>query len=143
MNDQIRIVIDTNIWISYLIGQTLSHLTERILTERIKILFSEELLAELVEVLHRRKFKKYFTSENIQELIGLIDAKNFESIEITSQVKACRDEKDNFLLDLCVSGNADYLVTGDADLLVLNPFQHTEIIDYRSFEKVLEKLKIE
>lgn len=140
MQDQIRVVIDTNIWISYLIGQTLSGLTDHILTERVKILFSEELMAELFEVLQRKKFKKYFTSENIHELIGLIDAK-FDCIEVTKQVKACRDEKDNFLLDLCVSGNADYLVTGDADLLELNPFQQTAIIDYRSFEKVLEQLK--
>lgn len=140
MQDQIRVVIDTNIWISYLIGQTLSGLTDHILTERVKILFSEELMAELFEVLQRKKFKKYFTSENIHELIGLIDA-NFDCIEVTRQVKACRDEKDNFLLDFCVSGKADYLVTGDADLLELNPFQQTAIIDYRSFEKVLEELK--
>jgi putative PIN family toxin of toxin-antitoxin system len=142
MNDQTRVVIDTNIWISYLVGQTLSGLTDQILNERIIILYSEELLAELVEVLHRQKFKKYFTSENIQELISLIDAK-FEHVEVTKHIKACRDEKDNFLLDLCISGNADYLVTGDADLLVLNPFLQTEIIDYRSFEKVVTELKTE
>lgn len=138
MQSQIRVVIDTNIWISYLIGQALADLTDQILSERIKILFSEELLTELIEVLHRPKFKKYFTSESIQELIGLIDAK-FEIIPITAQVNACRDEKDNFLLDLCISGNADYLVTGDADLLELHPFHQTAILDYRSFEKILEK----
>lgn len=63
-----------------------------------------------------------------------------EFVGITERVKVCRDEKDNFLLDLCLSGNADYLVTGDADLLTLNPFKKTEIIDYRSFEKVLRQL---
>ena len=43
------------------------------------------------------------------------------------------------LLD-CVSGNADYLVTGDEDLLVLNPFKGIQIIDYNSFQNILEKL---
>ena len=51
MQNQIRVVIDTNIWISYLIGQTLSHLTDQIINNRIKILLSDELLAELLEVL--------------------------------------------------------------------------------------------
>lgn len=67
MKDKIRIVIDTNIWISFLIGQTLGDLTEKIIKRRVKILFSDELLAELLEVLHRPKFKKYFTAEAVQE----------------------------------------------------------------------------
>ena len=45
--------------------------------------------------------------------------------------------KDNFILDLCVSGNTDYLITGDGDLLVLNPFRGVEIINFRLFGEIL------
>lgn len=137
MPSSIRVVIDTNIWISFLIGRTLAGLSEAILNDKIKILFSEELLDELIEVLQRPKFKKYFSQDDITELLSLLHAKT-EQIDITTRFSDCRDSKDNFLLDLCVSGNADYLITGDEDLLVMNPFQGVEIVTYRLFQDILQ-----
>jgi putative PIN family toxin of toxin-antitoxin system len=128
-----RVVIDTNIWISFLIGKALGGLSEAIIAERITILFSEELFAELIEVLQRPKFKKYFSSTAIEELIILLYDK-VEWIEITRHFEDCLDKKDNFLLDLSVSGRADYLVTGDEDLLTLNPFHSVKIVSYRTFQ---------
>jgi putative PIN family toxin of toxin-antitoxin system len=128
-----RVVIDTNIWISFLIGKALGGLSEALIAERITILFSEELFAELIEVLQRPKFKKYFSSTAIEELIALLYDK-VEWIEITSHFEDCRDKKDNFLLDLSVYGRADYLVTGDEDLLILNPFHSVKIVSYRTFQ---------
>ncbi len=128
-----RVVIDTNIWISFLIGQTLTGLSVAIISERITILFSEALFAELIEVLQRPKFKKYFSAAAIEELIALLYDK-VEWVEITHHFEDCRDKKDNFMLDLSVSGAADYLVTGDDDLLILNPFHGIEIVSYRTFQ---------
>ncbi len=68
----IRLVIDTNIWISFLIGKTLSVLAEAIVSKNVIILFSVELFEELIEVLQRPRFEKYFSQENIQEFISLI-----------------------------------------------------------------------
>ncbi|MCD6185324.1 MAG: putative toxin-antitoxin system toxin component, PIN family [Deltaproteobacteria bacterium] len=134
--DNIRVVIDTNIYIGFLIGKTLSGLAEAIINDKIKILFSEELFDELLEVLQRPKFKKYFSQKDITELISLLHFKT-EQIKITKHFRDCRDPKDNFLLDLCISGNADYLITGDDDLLVLNPFRGVKIINYRLFQEIL------
>ena len=136
--NNIRVVIDSNIWIGFVIGKALSGLSEA-LNDRIRILFSEELFDELVEVLQRPKFKKYFSQNDIMELISLIHLIT-ERIEIKERFEDCRDPKDNFLLDLCVSGNADYLITGDDDLLALNPFRGVEIINYRNFREILQKL---
>jgi len=133
--NNIRVVIDTNIWIGFLIGKTLSGLSEAISNDNIMIIFSKELFDELFEVLQRPKFNKYFSQENIKELISLLHSKT-ERIEITEHFKDCRDLKDNFILDLCVSGNADYLVTGDDDLLALNPFRGTKIVNYRLFREI-------
>lgn len=131
-----RVVIDTNIWISFLIGKALGGLSEAIISERITILFSEELFAELIEVLQRPKFKKYFPAAAIEELIVLLYDK-VEWVEIACHFEDCRDKKDNFLLDLSVSGHADYLVTGDDDLLILNPFHSVKIVSYRAFQDAL------
>lgn len=49
------------------------------------------------------------------------------------KVNICRDKKDNQVLDLCVVGKADYLVTGDKDLLVLKKFKKTKIVSPREF----------
>ncbi len=134
-----RVVIDTNIWISFLIGKTLIDLRDAIISGRITILFSEELFAELIEVLQRPKFKKYFSATAIEQLIVLLYDR-VEWIEITRHFDDCRDKKDNFLLDLSVSGHADYLVTGDDDLLTLNPFYGIEIVSYRTFQDSLPAL---
>ena len=53
--------------------------------------------------------------------------------EVSETIIACRDLKDDKLLELAVSGNVDFLVTGDKDLLVLNPFRGVEIIAPREF----------
>lgn len=56
-----------------------------------------------------------------------------------STLNFCRDEKDNFLLNLAVDGNADYLITGDKDLLVLEKIEKTKILTYSEFVTEIEK----
>lgn len=56
-------------------------------------------------------------------------------VEVTSIVTACRDPKDNFLLALAKDGKADYLLTGDGDLLELIKFGKTKIVTISSFLK--------
>ncbi|AGF51769.1 slr1327 [Synechocystis sp. PCC 6803] len=135
-NEVIRVVIDTNIWISFLIGKTLQGLNQAIIDNQVVILFSDTLFTELMEVLHHPKFKKYFSGTAIQNLIALLNEK-VELVEVNLHFDSYRDKKDNFLLDLAVSGNANYLVTGDSDLLTLNPFDNVEIISYQHFQAII------
>ncbi len=74
----------------------------------------------------RPKLKKYFLKNDLTDLLNTID-EVAEFVEVTSDVTECRDPKDNFLLSLAVDGNADYLLTGDNDLLVLERIGDTEI----------------
>lgn len=92
--DNIRVVTDTNVWIGFLIGKTLSGLSEAMINNKIKILFSEELFDELV--LQRPKFEKYFSRQNITELISLLHSKT-EQVEITKYFKNCRTVQDKKL----------------------------------------------
>ena len=133
-----RVVIDTNIWISYLIGGLLQGLDEKILSNEVKVVVSEELLKELIEVSKRPKFNKIFTVKRMKELLSLLD--NYAIVVYPSEkVNICRDVKDNFLLDVGLEGKVDYLITGDEDLLALNPFRKIKIVRPKEFEEILKK----
>lgn len=132
-----KVVIDTNIWISYLLGGLLEGLDEKILSGKVKVIVSEEMLKELSEVSNRPKFKNIFTDERLKELFSLLDSYAI-MVSPTRKVDICRDRKDNFLLEVAAEGKADYLITGDEDLIVLNKIDKTRIIKSRDFEKLLE-----
>jgi len=130
-----RIVLDTNLWISFLITKDLSKLDKRIFTGETILIFSQELLHEFITVVSRPKFKKYFSQEEIIEILDIIDQQAI-FVEVTSDIKKCRDEKDNFLLSLAVDGNADFLITGDQDLLELKSIEKTQIVTINQYLEV-------
>ncbi|MDO5524393.1 MAG: putative toxin-antitoxin system toxin component, PIN family [Bacteroidia bacterium] len=129
---KIRVVIDTNLWISFLISKRINELRTLILKKRIVVLFSNELLREFLEVVNRPKFHKHFTSENIKGLLNAFDEFGI-IVETTSLANKCRDKKDNFLLDLSICGKAHYLITGDNDLLVIEKINNTKILTFTEF----------
>ena len=99
------------------------------------ILVSGELVGELIRVLGRDRFDRYVTREERDEFIESL-IRESDLIEITEAVQVCRDLKDDRVLELAVNGNATYIVTGDADLLVLNPFRGVEIVTPAEFLKL-------
>ena len=127
-----KIVLDTNLWISFLISKDFSKLDEIIFSKKAVLIFSQELLDEFLEVVQRPKLRRYFLNEDLETLLETID-EYAEFVMVTSDVGACRDKKDNFLLSLCKDGRVDFLLTGDKDLLILNPFGQTKIISISSF----------
>jgi putative PIN family toxin of toxin-antitoxin system len=135
----LRVVLDTNIWISFMIGKELKGL-EKYLNKKVKIITSSEQIEELVSVLRREKFKKYFLKDDIKELLFLI-MKVSEIVNINHNIYDCRDEKDNFILEMAINGKVDIIVTGDNDLLILHPYKNISIINYKEFEKIMKRLK--
>ena len=121
------VIIDTNLWISFLLTKDLSKFDTIIADKQIKLIFSQELVDEIVEVTQRSKFKKYFDLDDVESLMLKIKARSI-FIKVTSQINACRDPKDNFLLSLSVDGKATHLLTGDKDLLILKKFGKTKIL---------------
>jgi putative PIN family toxin of toxin-antitoxin system len=132
-----KVVIDTNIWISYLLGGLLQRIDEKILSKEVKAVVSDEMLKELSEVLSRPRFKNIFTAGRIKELFSLLDSYAIV-VSPSQKVSVCRDEKDNFLLEVALEGEADYLITGDEDLLVLNPFHNIRIVRPKDFEEIVK-----
>ena len=123
-----RFVVDTNVLISALLfNNSVPFRAIELAEKQGIILYSEATLHELEQVLNRKKFNKYLSLEDRQVfLLKFITAS--ELVSITEKIAVCRDEKDHKFLELAVSGNANVIVTGDLDLLVLNPFQSVEII---------------
>lgn len=125
-------VFDNNVLVSaVLLGGVPRNAFDKLLDTG-TILVSVPFLLELAEVLNREKFNKYVAlDERMRFLVSFL--KVAEIIEINETITVCRDPKDDKLLELAVSGNADFLVTGDKDLLALNPFREVDIITPREF----------
>ena len=135
-----KAVIDTNIWISFLIGKLLAGLDDYILDGLLEVITADEQLEEITSVLRRPKFRQHFSTDDIEEFLSLL-YKSARIVEIHHTIRDCRDEKDNFLLEAAVRGKADYIVTGDKDLLVLNPYRGKKIIGFKEFENIIKGTK--
>lgn len=122
-----RIIIDTNLWISFLLTNDYSKFDALLSGKNIVLLFSQALIDEFVEVAQRPKFKKYFSLDDLEDLLTKVRTKA-EFITVTSNVKICRDHKDNFLLALAQDGKATHLITGDTDLLVVQKIGKCKIV---------------
>ncbi len=128
-----RFVLDTNVLVSgLLIKNSSSFQAIKIAEKQGIILYSEEILLEINQVLNRKKFDKYLTIEERQNFILKLLEKA-ELVQIKEKITICRDSKDNKFLELAVSGKADFIITGDNDLLVLYPFRNIEIITVNDF----------
>lgn len=127
-----KVVIDTNLWISFLISSDYEKLDILFSSGRICLLFSERLFSEFIRTASREKFRKYFSESDIDALSEKM-RKIAKIIRTSSVHTQCRDAKDNFLLDLAVDGKADYLVTGDNDLLILKTIGKTKIARMSEF----------
>jgi hypothetical protein len=131
-----RIIIDTNLWISFLITNDFNKLDHFLNSDKYLVVFSDELFDELLEVVHREKFARYFNDLNIKILVEIINEKAL-FVKVFSIVNVCRDVKDNFLLSLAIDGEVDYLITGDNDLLILKHYQKTSILTINDFISTL------
>jgi uncharacterized protein len=128
-----RIIIDTNLWISYLLTRNAK--LDRLLRDNIvTLLFSQELIMEFIDVARRPKFRKYFSNSDLDSLLVSISTKAI-FIEVFTSIDISPDPKDNFLLALARDGNATHLITGDKELLFLKKLGKTKIVtitDYLS-----------
>ena len=127
-----KVIIDTNLWISFLIGKQISSLKLLLVKGIIEPIFSQQLFDEIILVTQRPKLQKYFSPEQVNDLIDFLKEIGV-LVEIRSSVLVCRDPKDNYLLALAQDSGADYLITGDRDLLIVENFAGTIILTYQDF----------
>jgi uncharacterized protein len=131
-----KIILDTNLWISFLIAKDYDFIDNFIIQKKVLLVFSRELIEEFVVVTSREKFRKYFPKKDVELILNLVETFGL-LVVVTSNVKCCRDAKDNFLLNTSIDSNADFLVTGDKDLLDLKRIGNTEIVTISELKQKL------
>jgi putative PIN family toxin of toxin-antitoxin system len=130
-------VLDSNIWISYLITGRFHILIERILELNLDVVTCSQLIDEISNVLQREKFKKYVAKKEIKESIA-IHLKLCRFVEVLYEADLLTDKKDNFLIALYRSATASKLVTGDKRLLLEAPHHQVNVLTFEEFREQIE-----
>lgn len=126
-------VFDTNVLVSaLLLPDSLPRQALNRAIRRETLLLSYPVVEELTEVLTRKRFRRYVDEDDVRRFLNAL-TQVARWIEVDVQVDACRDPKDNKFLELAVRGNAEYLVSGDEDLLILDPFRGIRILSPSAF----------
>jgi putative PIN family toxin of toxin-antitoxin system len=129
----LRCVFDTNVLVSaLLLPESKPRQALDLALRKGRVLLSLGVLAELYEVLSRTQFRRYIDEEDIRIFLAAL-TREAQWVDVNVQVAACRDPKDDKFLELAVSGHATHIVTGDSDLLALNPFQGIQILSPHTF----------
>ena len=134
-----KVIIDTNLWISFLIGHQ-TQLVRRMLTDlRFDVYVCARLVEEIRDVAERDKIRKYVTQTAIDDLLAIINAFcQFAVIHTEAPATAIRDPKDRYLLSLAETIGADYIVSGDADLTDIGQYDQTRIMKLADFKAMMQ-----
>ena len=131
-NGKIRLVVDVNAWISSLLSPRFQVRLEVVFGVKYQLIVSEQLYRELDRTIRKPHLARQIESEDYTSLVFRLRSVA-ELVDVHSVVEVCRDPKDNFLLALAKDGSADYLITGDADLQVVQKFEKTKIVSLSAF----------
>ena len=128
-----KIIIDTNLWISFLIGLKSSSVIRSILTEgSIEIVMTEILKSEIMAVASRPKFARHFAPKACERLLNFLCARS-KDYPLNNIPQRCRDPKDDSLLELARVADAGILITGDKDLTEMHQLGHCRIMTLAEF----------
>jgi putative PIN family toxin of toxin-antitoxin system len=139
-----RVLIDTNVFISYLLFPTpqgaIGKIFEGLFAGRLTLLMPEELLDEIEATIFRKpKLVQRIGRQRLSEFISLIKELCEEIARIEQPIpQVSRDPKDDYLIVYAVIGEANYLVSGDKDLLVLRQIEKVEILTPQEFATKLQ-----
>jgi uncharacterized protein len=133
----VRVVFDTNVLIAaFLTEGVCSKLLVRARRGEFELFLSSDIIQEFERNL-RKKFS-LSSSEIIDTHTVLIEAAKEIIQKVSPIAPVCRDPEDDKILACAKHVDADYLVTGDQDLLVINRYDRTRIVTPRNFEDIFE-----
>ena len=128
-----KIIIDTNLWISFLIGKRLSVLKSLLTHSNLTFFVCDEILNEIQNISSKQKIRKYVDIDDVIDTLEIIN--NFCQYAIITKkaVSPVRDANDLYLFSLSDTIDANYILTGDKDLLTLQIHNKTKIVTYNEF----------
>lgn len=142
MGKKVKVVFDTNIWVSILLNKVLAReFLPLIRKGQIDLFISEELLKELAKVLTYPKIEKILAKAQLEPetvLSGILKSVTF--IRTREDVKEVEeDPADNRVLECALSASAEYIVSGDRHLLDLAEYKKIRILKARKFLKIIDE----
>ena len=127
-----KIVLDANIWVSYAIGKRLDELKYVLLDPKISIYSCDELIIEFLEVSLRPNLQKYISADRLDFVFEQLW--NYtKRVSVPVPLKIAGDPGDDYLLQVCVDNEIEFLITGDKLLLGIKNYVNTEIVTYSGF----------
>jgi len=132
-----NIIIDTNLWVSFAIGKKISVMRTLFTHPRIRIYVCDELLDEFAHVSTRLKIRKYITDDDVKDTYKLMEQYCHHLPIAKKAISPVRDKKDLYLLSFAETIPADFIVTGDNDLLSLQSHHQTRIVSYAEFAAII------
>jgi hypothetical protein len=136
------VVADTNIYVSaFVSGGKSLELMSAARQKRISLLMTPEIMTEMGSVFHRSKFQKYFEQRGLTPDDIITGYQEVTTLVIAATIPSgvVRDKKDEIILAAAVGGKADYVVTGDKDLLTLEKYQDIAIITVHQLLEILNQ----
>ena len=132
-----KVILDCNIWISFLLSRQDCLLKRMLMDTRFDIYICEELLSEIINVARRDKIRKRVSENELQQLLKIIDAFCIKTTISQIAESIIRDPKDVYLLSLAETIDANYIVSGDKDLTDLNQHLKTRIVKLADFKLMM------
>ena len=128
-----RVVVDTNVWISpLLIADSVSAKAVDKALSQADVMVSDATIEALSDVLSREKFDRYVSVNDREHYLRRL-LQVTTMVSVISEVTDCRDPSDNLFLALALDSESDCIVSGDADLLALNPWRGIQIVSPGEF----------
>ena len=112
-----KVIVDCNVWISFLLGFQKEMMYDVLKSEYIDVYVCPQLLNEIKDVANRPKIRSRIADDDVEQLFRLIKAYCIRANIINRSLVPIRDSKDLYLLSLSETINADYIISGDKDLL--------------------------
>ena len=129
-----KIILDTNVILQHLTSSRLEfgdYIISLIKQKKVQLYKSQSTVSELRQALQYPQIKSRLNGQSAKFLAFL--KYNSTLTDVTIEVQICRDPKDDKFLELAKQITADYIITGDKDLLILEEFETTRIISPRGF----------
>ena len=134
-----KVMFDSNLWISFMIGKRLSSLAEVLCRHDVEVYVSEQLLDEIRGVIAREKFDKLISAETRYYFFEMVyDVCLFTDITVKAK-SDIRDPKDLYLLSMAESVPVDYIVSGDRDLTDMKQHAGIPILKYSELIDMLRQ----
>lgn len=126
------IIADTNWWISLVISRFENKFAIILEMEILEFVSCKQLETEIQDSFKKQRLQK-FLSKDVMDTFWISFRQWNKNVNIVSNISICRDPKDDYLLALAKDARADFLITGDKDLLILEKFETTIICTLTDF----------